>query len=417
MIPLAVFVSLLLFYSLVSRRLERTVFTAPIVFTAAGMLMVPALPAILRAGLNVEVFLRLAETGLVLLLFTDASRADLRVLRNIRNLPARLLSVGMLLTILLGAVAAWLVFPHISIWEAGILAAILAPTDAGLGQVIVNSPRVPLGIRQALNVEAGLNDGLSVPFLLFFIALAAAGIEGRNASLARFIVEQLGYGVLVGVGIGLIGGWLLDLARRKEWMAESFEKVGLVALPLLCMIVSEMVGASMFIAAFVAGIGAQIGFKDRSAHRLEFAEELGQILNLSVFFLFGLLVVRDWRRFDVASLLYAVLSLTAVRMLPVAIALIGTRLSAPTVVFMGWFGPRGLASIVLGLVYLEQEMHLPGESTIRIAVMMTVLLSIFAHGLSAVPGIGFYARKIAALPATAPEHQEIAAGAYQSETD
>jgi NhaP-type Na+/H+ or K+/H+ antiporter len=324
MIPLAVFVSLLLFYSLVSRRLERTVFTAPIVFTAAGMLMVPALPAILRAGLNVEVFLRLAETGLVLLLFTDASRADLRVLRNIRNLPARLLSVGMLLTILLGAVAAWLVFPHISIWEAGILAAILAPTDAGLGQVIVNSPRVPLGIRQALNVEAGLNDGLSVPFLLFFIALAAAGIEGRNASLARFIVEQLGYGVLVGVGIGLIGGWLLDLARRKEWMAESFEKVGLVALPLLCMIVSEMVGASMFIAAFVAGIGAQIGFKDRSAHRLEFAEELGQILNLSVFFLFGLLVVRDWRRFDVASLLYAVLSLTAVRMLPVAIALIGT---------------------------------------------------------------------------------------------
>ncbi len=416
MIPLAVFVSLLLFYSLVSRRLERTVFTAPIVFTAAGMLMVPALPAILRAGLNVEVFLRLAETGLVLLLFTDASRADLRVLRNIRNLPARLLSVGILLTILLGAVAAWLVFPHISIWEAGILAAILAPTDAGLGQVIVNSPRVPLGIRQALNVEAGLNDGLSVPFLLFFIALAAAGIEGRNASLARFIVEQLGYGALVGVGIGLIGGWLLDLARRKEWMAESFEKVGLVALPLLCMIVSEMVGASMFIAAFVAGMGAQIGFKDRSAHRLEFAEELGQILNLSVFFLFGLLVVRDWRRFDVASLLYAVLSLTAVRMLPVAIALIGTRLSAPTVVFMGWFGPRGLASIVLGLVYLEQEMHLPGESTIRIAVMMTVLLSIFAHGLSAVPGIGFYARKIAALPATAPEHQEIAAAAYQSET-
>jgi sodium/hydrogen antiporter len=405
MMPLAVFVSLLLFYSLVSRRLERTVFTAPIVFTVAGMLMVPALPAILRAGVNVEVFLRLAEIGLVLLLFTDASRTDLRVLRSIRNLPARLLSVGMLLTILLGAVAAWLVFPHISIWEAGILAAILAPTDAGLGQVIVNSPRVPPRIRQALNVEAGLNDGLSVPFLLFFIALAAAGTEGRSASLVRFIVEQLGYGALVGVGIGLIGGWLLGLACRKEWMAESFQKIGVVALPLLCMIVSEMVGASMFIAAFVAGLVAQIGFKDASTHRLEFAEELGQILNLSVFFLFGLLVVRDWRQFGLASVLYAVLSLTVVRMLPAAIALIGTRVSGPTVVFMGWFGPRGLASIVLGLVYLEQEMHLPGEPTIRLGVMMTVLLSIFAHGLSAMPGIGLYARKIATLPATAPEHQ------------
>jgi NhaP-type Na+/H+ or K+/H+ antiporter len=405
MVPLAVFVSLLLFYSLVSRRLERTVFTAPIVFAVAGMLMVPALPAILRAGVNVEVFLRLAEIGLVLLLFTDASRTDLSVLRSIRNLPARLLSVGMLLTLLLGAVAAWLVFPHISIWEAGILAAILAPTDAGLGQVIVNSPRVPLRIRQALNVEAGLNDGLSVPFLLFFIALAAAGTEGRSASLVRFIVEQLGYGALVGVGIGLIGGWLLGIACRKEWMAESFQKIGVVALPLLCMIVSEMVGASMFIAAFVAGLAAQIGFKDASTHRLEFAEELGQILNLSVFFLFGLLVVRDWRQFDLASVLYAVLSLTVVRMLPAAIALVGTRLSGPTVVFIGWFGPRGLASVVLGLVYLEQEMHLPSEPTIRLAVMMTVLLSIFAHGLSAMPGIGLYACKIAPLPATAPEHQ------------
>jgi len=213
----------------------------------------------------------------------------------------------------------------------------------------------------------------------------------------------------VGVGIGLIGGWLLGLARRKDWMAESFQQIGVVTLPLLCLVVSDMVGASMFIAAFVAGLAVQVGFKETSRHSLEFAEELGQILNLSVFFLFGLLVVRDWRQFDLASVLYAALSLTVVRMLPVTIALIGTDLSRPTVVFMGWFGPRGLASIVLGLVYLEQEMHLSGESTIRVAVMMTVLLSIFAHGLSAVPGIAIYARKTASLHAATPEHQEVKA--------
>lgn len=405
MIPLAIFVSLLFLYSLLSGRLERTIVTAPIVFTVAGMLMFPAVQGILRAGFTAKATLHIAEVGLVMLLFTDASRTDLNVLRNIRNLPARLLSTGLLLTILLGVVVARLVFLQLSIWEAGILSAILAPTDAGLGQIIVNSPHVPIRIRQALNVEAGLNDGLSVPFLLFFIAIAAAKIEGGAASLMQFIVEQLGFGALIGLVIGLAGGWLLGLARRKEWIAESFQQIGVVALPLLCLLASEMADASMFIAAFVAGLAVQFGFKEAGKHSVEFAEEWGQLLILAVFFLFGMAVVRDWPQFSVASWIYALLSLTLVRMLPVAIALIGTRLSAASVVFMGWFGPRGLASIVLGLVYLEQEAHFRGEPTIRFAVMVTVLLSIFAHGLSAMPGIGLYVRKIASLAADAPEHQ------------
>ena len=248
------------------------------------------------------------------------------ILRSVGSLPVRLLSIGMLLTIALGAVVARLVFPQLSVWEAGILGAILAPTDAGLGQVVVNSPRVPMRIREALNVEAGLNDGLSVPFLLFFMALAAAEIEGGEASLMQFIVEQLGFGVLVGVAIGLGGGWLMGFARREDWVAESFQQIGVVALPLLCLVVSEMLGASMFIAAFVAGLAVQVGFKDASKHSVEFAEQWGQLFNLSVFFLFGVLVVRDWSQFSEASWLYAVLSLTVVRMLPVTLALIGTDL-------------------------------------------------------------------------------------------
>ena len=185
-----IFIVLILLYSLVSKRIERTNFTPPIVFTVAGMLvLLVLLPGLREERANLEVFMKVAEIGLVLLLFTDASRTDLQVLKSIRNLPARLLSVGMLLTILLGAVAALGVFRQLSLFEAGILAAILAPTDAGLGQIIVNSPRVPMKIRQALNVEAGLNDGLSVPFLLFFIALAGSHAEGQEASLTMFIVE------------------------------------------------------------------------------------------------------------------------------------------------------------------------------------------------------------------------------------
>jgi len=394
MMALAFLVSLFFFYSLVSERLEKTFVTAPIVFTVAGMFMFPALPLIQRFDVNSGILSWLAEIGLVLLLFTDASRTSLTVLGSIGTLAIRLLSVGMLLTILFGAVAARLVFPHLSNWEAGILATVLAPTDAGLGQIVVNSPRVPTRIRQALNFEAGLNDGLCVPFLMFFIALAAAKIEGAAASLTQFIVEQLGYGLIVGALIGLVGGWLLGLAERRGWIAESFQQIGVVALPLLCLVVSHIVGASMFIAAFVAGMAVQIGFKEAGKHSVEFAEEWGQLFNLSVFFIFGLIGIAAWPQFRLAFALYAVLSLTLVRMLPVAVALIGTRLSMASVIFMGWFGPRGLASIVLGLVYLEQEVHLPGEETIRLALIATVLLSIFAHGFSATHGIGLYARQI-----------------------
>jgi sodium/hydrogen antiporter len=403
MMSLAIFLSLLFFYSLISLPIERTILTGPIVFTLAGMLVFVAYPRILETGINEEVLFRLAEIGLVLLLFTDASHTDLNRLRQIGNLPARLLSVGMLLTIVLGAVTARLVFPHLTIWEAGILSAVLAPTDAGLGQIIVESPRVPVSIRQALNVEAGLNDGLSVPFMMFFIALAAARTEGAATSLLQFIVEQLGYGVLVGAGVGLAGGWLLGLASRRHSIAEAFQRIAVVALPLLCLEISKMIGASMFIAAFVAGLAVQIGFKEAGKHSVEFVEEWGRLLNLGVFFLFGLIVVRAFPQFSLVLALYAVLSLTIVRMLPVAIALIGARLSLATILFMGWFGPRGLASIVLGLVYLQQELNLPGEPTIRLALIVTIFLSIFAHGLSASAGIGVYARTIAPPDTARPD--------------
>lgn len=401
----AIFLVLVFLFSLVSRRIARTILTPPIIFTAAGMAVY-----LITAELGVqeqqqEVFQRLAEVGLVLLLFTDASRTDLHVLKNIRNLPARLLGPGMLLTLLFGLLGALVIFRHLSIWEAGILAAILAPTDAGLGQVIVNSPRVPMKIRQALNVEAGLNDGLSVPFLLFFIALAGAEAAGAGASLHQFMWEQLGYGTILGAGIGLGSGWLLGLAHRKKAVSESWSQLGVVAVPLLCLVASEEVGASMFIAAFVAGLAVQVGFKQAGKHSVEFTEEWGQIINLSVFFLFGLLVAQNWSRFTVLHVVYAVLSLTLVRMLPVAIALLGTGLSRSTVLFMGWFGPRGLASIVLALVYLGHGAHLPGESTIMLAAMVTVLISIFAHGLTARPGIQLYVGSVGRMDAQAPERQ------------
>jgi NhaP-type Na+/H+ or K+/H+ antiporter len=416
MVLIAAFIAIVFLYSLVSQRLERTIITAPILFTTAGVLMAVSPEVLNELALDRKSLLLVAELGLVMTLFTDASRVAPRMLKGHPNLPVRLLSTGMLLTIALGALCAMVVLRNITWWEAGILAAILAPTDAGLGQMIVNSKHVPQRIRQALNVEAGLNDGLAVPFMMFFIALAVAQEESAGGSvLTRFLAEQIGYGTLVGLGVGLAGGWLLGLARRKEWMAEPLAQLGVVALPLACVLASEAIGASMFIAAFVAGLAAQAGFSEVGKHSVEFTEEWGQLFNYFVFFLFGLLVTRFWAGFTVAIVAYGVLSLTLIRMVPVAIALRGTGLGRPTILFMGWFGPRGLASIVLGLVYLEGETNLPGESTIKLAVAATVLLSIFLHGLTALPGISRYATAIAKLNNDAPEHESTGPGRKEVE--
>jgi NhaP-type Na+/H+ or K+/H+ antiporter len=403
MIVIVVFVALVFLYSLISRRLEQTVVTAPIFFAAAGVLLIVVISGRHEIDMQRETFLNIAELGLVMTLFTDAAHINLKTLKSSEKLPLRLLSIGMLLTILLGAVVARLVFPGLSIWEAGILATILAPTDAGLGQVIVRSPRVPPRIRQSLDVEAGLNDGLSVPFLLFFMAVSQVGTEGAHRVLLNYVFEQLGMGALAGFTIGLLGGLLLGRARHREWLAESAQQLGVLALPVLSVFACEPVGGSMFIAAYVAGLTVQTGFRDAGTHSLEFSEGWGQLFDYFVFFLFGLLVALAFRQFSLVHVLYAIVSLTVVRMVPVAVALIGTRLSRASVLFMGWFGPRGLASIVLGLVYLEEEAHLPGEETIKLAVMATVMLSIFAHGLSVLPGIDLYAGKVAGFDASAPE--------------
>lgn len=416
---LAIFLVVVFVVSLFSRRLGRSVVTKPIVFTTAGALafLLPSTANVL--AVDREVLLHTAELGLVMLLFTDASRISPRRLPHGGALPLRLLSTGMLLSIAFGAAMAMVVLGSLSWLEAGILAAILAPTDAGLGQVVVESPHVPPRIRQALNVEAGLNDGLSVPFLLFFVALALAeqNQSDTGATLLRLMIEQLGYGAAIGAAIGLAGGFALKLARHRGWMSDSMVQLGVVALPLLCLVAAHGSSASAFIAAFVAGLAVQLGFRDVGRHSVEFAEDWGQLLNFFVFFLFGILAARAGQEMGGAVVLYAVLSLTLVRMLPVAVALRGTGLSRSTMLFVGWFGPRGLASIVLGLVYLEQHADLPGEPTIRLAVIATVLLSIVAHGLSAKPGIALYAKVVSALPPGAPEHGAITTDSPRRKTD
>ena len=407
MVDLTVLAAVVFAFGLVSRRLEGTVLTAPLLFVVAGIVLGPAGFALVEFELDDHIVLLLGEIALALVLFTDAARTNLSTLRQNEGLPLRLLGIGMPLTIALGTAAAALLLTDLTFWEAAIVGTVLAPTDAALGQAVVNNPRVPLRVRQALNVEAGLNDGLSVPFLALFLTLAVAEEELQPASYwIRFALEQIGFGVLVGIGVGLGGGWLVSQASRRGWMTDSFQRLALLALALIAWALADQIGGNGFIAAFVGGLAVGPTVEHVGERLIRFTDAEGQLLNLSVFFIFGVLVIGLKGSLSWEVALYALLSLTVIRLLPVALSLLGTHLRVVSVLFMGWFGPRGLASIVLGLIVVAEAPTLAGREEIELVVALTVLLSVLLHGLTAAPLSAAYARRVEGMAAGVTEKRE-----------
>jgi NhaP-type Na+/H+ or K+/H+ antiporter len=304
-VDLTVLAAVVFAFGLVSRRLEGTVLTAPIVFVVAGFVLGPWGLGLVEFGLDDHTVLLVGEIALAIVLFTDAARTNLSALRENEALPLRLLGIGMPLTIALGTLVAALVLTDLTFWEAAIVATVLAPTDAALGQAVVSNPRVPVRVRQALNVEAGLNDGLSVPFLALFLTLAEAEEEHLSANLwIRFTLEQIGFGA------GLVGGWLVRWASRRAWMTESFQRLALLALALIAWALADQIGGNGFIAAFVGGLVVGPTVERVGEQLIRFTETEGQLLNLSVFFIFGVLVLGTIQHLSWEVALYALLSLT-----------------------------------------------------------------------------------------------------------
>ncbi len=387
----AAFALVVVAYVSQSRRLERRHLTAPIVFTVGGtvlgltVLREPTDPALLRG---------LTEMTLALVLFHDAAQVQPRELRADAGLSARLLLIGLPLTMVLGYGTAWLLLPEGSAWLALLAAAALAPTDAGLGAATVLNPVVPVRVRRLLNVESGLNDGLSTPVVLFALALgsSSAPAPGEEVVVA---VRELAVGLLVGVVLAYAAGRLLFWATRSGLVQGGLLPVASLAVPLLCYYGAVTAHGNGFVAAFVAGTAyaAAADWKQlRSssgtgvAHPLELAASVSVILGYAVWALFGVVAVAHLA--DLASwrgLVFAVLSLTLLRMAPVAIALLGSGLRVPSVLFIGWFGPRGLASVVFALLAVESLPTSSGAAPVIGAIATTVLLSVVLHGLTADP--------------------------------
>lgn len=391
---LALIAGFALLYSVFAGSVERTWISGPIVFTAFGLLIGPTALDVLSFETDPEVLRTLAELTLALVLFSDAAGADLKVLRRTAWLPTRLLLIGLPLTIALGFLVALLVNVKLSWFELALLATMLAPTDAALGQAVVSNEAVPDDVRQGLNVESGLNDGICVPVLLLFLSLARnVNHEVGPWSLALHMLgEEVGIGVAVGVVLTLVTVRLLRLAARREWLTHIWIQIPVIALALTCFATAQSLGGSGFIASFVGGLLFGGLAAEHREKLLLAAEGAGSVFGLITWVIFGSAVVgQAVGFFEWHYLLYAALSLTVVRMLPVFLCLTGTGLNIESKLFIGWFGPRGLASIVFAVMVLNSDLENAG--TLVIVVACTVIMSILLHGVTANPWAEAFGRR------------------------
>ena len=388
----------LLLYSLISGRLSGTMITAPLVFIMFGFVVGEGGLNIANVDVGHSAIHLVAEFTLILVLFTDASRIDLHRVRRDHNLPARMLMIGLPLTIVAGTIIALQMFPAFSFWEAALLAALLAPTDAALGQAVLSAKQVPVRIRQAINIESGLNDGIALPAVLLFAALASAEHGASNASnWFQFGMLQLTLGPLTGIVVGFAGARLLDSAAERRWANTSFQGIGILSLAVFTYVAAELVGGNGFIAAFIGGMVFGNTVRHPCTFLFEFMESEGQLLMLITFLVFGAaLLPQGIAHANPAFIAYAVLSLTVIRMIPIALSVAGAGLRLPTQLFLGWFGPRGLASILFVLLILEKTEMLHRDELLSITVI-TVALSALLHGVTAAPFARLYGRLAARM--------------------
>lgn len=378
----------------ISGRIDRSLLSGPIIFVAGGFALGPAGLGLLSPNLTTGGFRVLAELTLAVVLFSDAAKSDLGIVRKSQGLPERLLLIGLPLSILLGFFAGRLLFPGFDLVEIALLAVILAPTDAALGKPVVTNARVPARIREALNFESGLNDGLCVPMVILLLDLAI-GVEIDGQPLTHVLMtvaEEIGIGFIVGAALTLAAAEILKRTARADWIATDWRGAAPITLAIACFMTAQTLGGSGFIACFVGGLFFSARGGPEKHDLLNEAETAGDLLALLTWMVFGAAVISAVAaRITGPVVIYSLLSLTLVRMLPVLLGLAGSSLSGPDRFFIGWFGPRGLASIVFGIIILDAG--LPNIGTLEATIGCTVLMSVIAHGLTANPMVQAYSRR------------------------
>jgi NhaP-type Na+/H+ or K+/H+ antiporter len=407
---LAILAATVLVYGTVAGRLERTPLSGALVFLGIGLLLGPVGFGVLDLSVNTGELRLLAELTLALVLFVEAADADLDVIRRSFRIPTRMLTIGLPLTIALGFALGVLIFRDLALLEVALLATMLAPTDAALGKAVITNPNVPPSIREGLKVEAGLNDGICVPVLFAFLALAVGSVSSEDSTIGLALglfAREIGIGAIVGIVFAVVACKTLGpLSRRGGWIGGTWLPVMVPALALLCFATAQTLHGSGLIAAFVGGITVAVVSPANKHEWLHPAESAGDTLSLLTWVVFGAAVVGQvMPRFGWDHVVYALLSLTVIRMLPMFLSLTGLPLGTDGKLFLGWFGPRGLVSIVFVIIVLDTGV--PGGDSLALTVVCTVILSILAHGLSAVPLARIYGARVgkgAAIDPTPEDH-------------
>ncbi|MGL4251593.1 MAG: cation:proton antiporter [Aeromonas sp.] len=387
---LAVLAAFLLIYSLIAGRFESKLINGPLLFLLTGWLLGPGGLELLSLSIDSQGIKLLAELTLVIVLFNDAANTNWQVLLTNRQLPIRLLLIGLPLTLVAGTLFGHWLFPELPLLEMAILATILAPTDAALGKAVVSNPAVPAPLREGLNQESGLNDGICVPVLLLLLALIAPTEQhSGTATLAiTLMLEEIGIGLLVAFVLTSLTTRLLKTSYLNGWQLPLWRQLTMPGLALLCFALAQTLGGSGFIAAFVGGlfIGHRLG-EHKHAY-MDSCEGYGDLLSVVIWMVFGATLMPilpellHWQYW-----LYAIASLTLLRMVPVWLSLMGTDLKPELKLFIGWFGPRGLASIVFAVMVLQNEPPLIGQRPIIATVLCTIILSVILHGITANPWV------------------------------
>jgi len=394
---------LVLCYAVVSERVNRSFIAPALIFLLLGMGLGPFGLGVLEAGAGTEGYTVLAQLALTVILFNQAAKLRLDRIRVHGPVTLRLLIVGIPLTVLLGALTATLLLPVLPWWEAVCVAAIVAPTEAALIEALLADRRIPERVRHALSVESGFYDGFALAILLTALALASehtANTDSSDVNWAWFMLSTEFASLLAGAAVGLIGGLVVAWSRRHEWMSDTWAQLATLALAFVCFQLGEQIEASGFVAAFTGGLAFSLITRRRTDEDIptQVSDAAAQLLELMVFAMFGAFAVIDgWLRADWRVVLFAVLALFAVRIVTVLVSLVRTDLPMSDRWFIGWFGPRGIGTVVLGLLVVNRG-EIQNTELISTVVVVTVTLSLLLHSLTLAPGI----RRLASSRKAAP---------------
>ena len=380
---LAILAAFAFLFSVIAGRIERSAITGPMIYVLFGLLAGPMVFGFLKMDVHAVELRVIADLTLALVLFIDAANADLSTLRTHAIIPRRMLLIGLPLAIALGIGAGWVIFPELGFYEVCLLATMLAATDAALGKGVVTNQAVPARLREGLNAESGLNDGMCVPVLLVFLVLATGEShgEGGTAQALTLVAEEIGIGAAVGLVFAYFAVKILRIALKRGWFTDIWAQIPVIGLALACFATADRLHGSGYIAAFLGGL--LFGHMTRRTHELvQAGEGVAELLAMLTWVVFGAVAVgQSWVVMTWPVLLYSLLSLTVIRMLPNILALTRSGEGWEPKFFLAWFGPRGLATIVFFVIVADA--NLPGEPIIQSVVVCTITLCIFAHGVTA----------------------------------